>query len=103
MECYIHPGIDYTNIPQLLAKQRAFIAARLKENSQRDIAYSPDDLFNSQQRLKSLIEVPGVAEAGWTSVNLYKGSTDRDRHNAQQKINAQLKTDLDKVYKSEHA
>ncbi len=25
MECYIHPGMDYLNVPRVVAKQREFI------------------------------------------------------------------------------
>lgn len=34
MECYIHPGMDYLHVPQIVAKQRAFILDRLKTASQ---------------------------------------------------------------------
>lgn len=45
----------------------------------------------------SLLEVPGVAAAGWTSAQLYRGATDRDRHSAQNKLTAFLKALLDRV------
>lgn len=34
MECYIHPGMDYLNVPLIVAKQRAFILERLKSSTQ---------------------------------------------------------------------
>jgi hypothetical protein len=34
MECYIHPGMDYLNVPKIVAMQRAFIYERIKERTQ---------------------------------------------------------------------
>jgi hypothetical protein len=34
MECYVHPAMDYLHVPQVVAKQRAFIFERLKQSSQ---------------------------------------------------------------------
>lgn len=103
MECYIHPAVDYQNIPELIAKQRAFIFQRLKDRSQISTIQSGLELFKAGNKIQSLMEVPGVAEAGWTSFHLYHGSTERDRNLAQSKLNSQLKTALDKIKTSDHA
>lgn len=41
--------------------------------------------------------------AGWTPFHLYKGSTERDRNLNQTRLNAVLKTLLDKIRNSIHA
>eukprot|EP01032_Pedospumella_encystans_P008982 gene8982-10603_t len=103
MECYVHPNVDYLNVKGIVAKQRAFILQRLKERSESETVYDGLELFQSGKRLQSLMDVPGVAEAGWTPFHLYKGSTERDRNLNQTKLNGVLKTLLDKVRNSIHA
>lgn len=44
-----------------------------------------------------------VCPAGWTPFHLYKGSTERDRNLNQTRLNAVLKTLLDKIRNSIHA
>ncbi len=34
MECYVHPGMDYLRVPEIVAQQRAFLLARIKDSSQ---------------------------------------------------------------------
>jgi hypothetical protein len=34
MECYVHPGMDYLDVPGVVARQRAFIYERIKERTQ---------------------------------------------------------------------
>lgn len=34
MECYIHPGMDYTRVSETVRKQRAFIYDRVRHKSQ---------------------------------------------------------------------
>jgi len=99
MECYIHPGMDYLNVSAIVAAQRQFILDRVKELQQSDVLHSGLDTLLAQSggRIPSLLEVPGVAVAGWTSSHLYRGATDRDRNSAQNKLTGFLKALLDKV------
>jgi len=64
-----------------------------------DVLHSGLDTLLAQSggRIPSLLEVPGVAVAGWTSSHLYRGATDRDRNSAQNKLTGFLKALLDKV------
>ena len=39
MECYVHPTINYLDIPNMISRQRAFIHARLKEKAQSNVVY----------------------------------------------------------------
>ena len=97
MECYIHPGIDYTQVSHLVTKQRAFLACRLKENSQVNVIHDASELFEDGRPLRSALDAPGVTEAGWNTATLYKNVTDRDRINAQSKLNALLKVSCIRV------
>eukprot|EP00605_Chrysophyceae_sp_TOSAG23-4_P001386 GSChrysophyteH1.ASY1.ANO1.1506.1 assembled CDS len=87
MECYIHPSFNYTDVPSVIARQRAFIYEQIKKNS----------------RLQSVLDVPGVAEGGWTHQHIFQGTTERDRNINHSKLCAHLKTLLDKVFSSAHS
>jgi N-acetylglutamate synthase-like GNAT family acetyltransferase len=73
MECYIHPGMDYHNVSQVVAKQRSFIYEQLRLKSQSGVVYPGLEMFNDGGRLQSVMEAPGVQAAGWTQQYLFKG------------------------------
>lgn len=98
MECYVHPALPYTAMDSLLAKQRAFVLQRLAEVTGHGCAYSEaDSPLLGTKRGYSVIDLPGVKEAGWLPFHIYKSSTERDRNLNQGKLSAQLKGLLDKV------
>jgi histone acetyltransferase len=97
MECYIHPGMDYLNVPKIVAKQRAFVYDRLLARSQSGAVFSGLEVFQRGKRLHSAMDAPGVGAAGWTLQHLYRGATARDHENAQNKLNSVLKDALSKV------
>ena len=45
MECYIHPTMDYLNVIEIVAKQRAFIYHRIKLSSRSHIVHTGIELF----------------------------------------------------------
>ena len=97
MECYIHPGIDYTNISGIIANQRAYIQMQLAARSQSNKSYPGLELFKQGKRLTSVLEAPGVAAAGWTNQHLYKGATERDRNMALSKLTSTLTSLINKI------
>ena len=79
MECYVHPSIDFTRIPEMLAAQRKFILERirLKANSQKVWPPLPKE-FNpnlegvsrANEAAARAMAIPGMVEAGWTMTDL---------------------------------
>ena len=102
MECYIHPSFNYTDVQSVIARQRAFIYEHIKRSSQSGQVY-PGLEYLSTGRLQSVLEVPGVAEGGWTQQRIFQGSTERDRNINHSKLCTHLKTLLDKVFSSAHS
>jgi len=98
MECYVHPGMDYLNVSRIVAQQRAFVYSRLLERSQAGTTYPGLELFRDGKRLRSALDAPGVADAGWTMHHVTRGATVRDHENAQTKLNAELKSVINKIY-----
>lgn len=89
MECYVHPTINYLDIPNMIARQRAFIHARLKEKAKSHVVYPGLACFKALKegkkeggRVKDVMTVPGVREAGWNLSQLSSVSQrdiDRER------------------------
>lgn len=80
MECYVHPSIDFTRIPEMLAAQREFILSRirLKALSHR-VVYDPlpknwkphlEGISRANESAARALAVPGMIEAGWTMADL---------------------------------
>lgn len=103
MECYLHPAMDYLNVTSIVEKQRAFIYDRIKGRSQSGIIHPGLQLFRQGARVQSLIELPGVLEAGWTERLVNKGLSERDRNIAQTKLCGLLKIILEKLRSCNHA
>lgn len=97
MECYIHPAMDFLNIPQIIAKQRAYILQRMQDRSQSHVRYPGLQLFKGGERIACVTDIPGVLEAGWSAQHVLKGATERDRHISQAKITTNLKTLYDRI------
>jgi len=103
MECYVHPNMPYLRVPEIVAQQRAFIYARIKERSHASVVHSGLTVFAEGKRVHSLIEVAGVLEAGWNEKHLWGKTSERDRSFNQSKLTTQLKGFLDKIKVSPHA
>jgi len=74
MECYVHPSIDFTRVPEMIHAQREFILQRIRDGTS-----------------KRSLAIPGVAEAGWTMADLMAST--RDAKDSDKKKH-QLKSDL---------
>lgn len=79
MECYVHPSIDYTRIPEMLTAQRNYILSRirLKANSTRvyeplQQGFSPnlEGVSRANEAASRALAIPGMIEAGWTIADL---------------------------------
>ena len=80
-----------------------FIYEVIKQRSQSGKVYPGLEIFAQGARLQSVMEAPGVAAAGWTAHNVFKGATERDRNINHSKLSAHLKSLLDKIYSSAHS
>lgn len=88
MECYIHPSIDYTRIPEIIAAQREFLHNRIQLTSKSDKQIYPplpsdfSRKFESHSAASRALAIPGVQEAGWTLSDLISstgGTKDADQ------------------------
>jgi len=79
MECYVHPSIDFTRIPEMIKAQRAFILERVKLKAMSHKVYEPlPPSFNPDLEGASRVNasaaramaIPGMAAAGWTVTDL---------------------------------
>jgi histone acetyltransferase len=103
MECYVHPSIDFTRVPEIIHAQREFILQRIRAGTSKSdkVIYPPlPPNFYAGQDVKSRAEkgaaeralaIPGVAEAGWTMADLMAST--RDAKDSDKKKH-QLKSDL---------
>jgi len=80
MECYVHPSIDFTRIPEMLAAQRKFILNRIKLKAlSHKVTYDPlpknwkphlEGVSRANESAARALAVPGMIEAGWTIADL---------------------------------
>eukprot|EP00934_Nitzschia_sp_Nitz4_P006214 Nitzschia sp. Nitz4//scaffold13_size275219//256373//257884//NITZ4_000926-RA/size275219-augustus-gene-0.243-mRNA-1//1//CDS//3329536170//6204//frame0 len=79
MECYVHPSIDFTRIPEMLHAQRRFILQQisLKANSTRvndplPNGFSPnlEGVSRANEAAARAMAIPGMVEAGWTMADI---------------------------------
>jgi len=92
MECYIHPSIDFTRIPEMIKAQRVFILDRIRLKAKSHlVSYSPlpkdfkpnlEGVSRVNEPVARAMAIPGVAEAGWTMADVLastSGVKDADR------------------------
>jgi histone acetyltransferase len=93
MECYVHPSIDYTRIPQMIKAQREFLLQRVRTISKSDkIIYPPLPKgwtpnwkglsSRGNEAATRALAIPGMSEAGWTMADLLASTAaakDNDR------------------------
>jgi histone acetyltransferase len=79
MECYVHPSIDFTRIPEMLAAQREFILSRIRLKAQSTKVYDPlpkdwkpdlEGVSRGSEAAARALAIPGMVEAGWTVTDL---------------------------------
>eukprot|EP00584_Thalassiosira_punctigera_P006388 CAMPEP_0172531646 /NCGR_PEP_ID=MMETSP1067-20121228/4963_1 /TAXON_ID=265564 ORGANISM="Thalassiosira punctigera, Strain Tpunct2005C2" /NCGR_SAMPLE_ID=MMETSP1067 /ASSEMBLY_ACC=CAM_ASM_000444 /LENGTH=473 /DNA_ID=CAMNT_0013316045 /DNA_START=34 /DNA_END=1455 /DNA_ORIENTATION=+ len=100
MECYVHPSIDFTRVPEMVAAQREFVLERIRATSKSDkVVYPPlpPDFAETvgastgrgpNQMAERALAIPGVIEAGWTTADLLcatRGTKDSDQKKHQLK------------------
>mmetsp|Transcript_17527 Transcript_17527/g.37939 ORF Transcript_17527/g.37939 Transcript_17527/m.37939 type:complete len:529 (-) Transcript_17527:51-1637(-) len=105
MECYVHPSIDFTRVPETIAAQRQFILKRIRAGTSKsdkvvhpplpsDFAENMDTPLTSMSRSSAnkaaerALAIPGVVDAGWTMSDLLsmtRGSKDSDQKKHQLK------------------
>jgi len=101
MECYVHPSIDYTRIPEMIQSQREFILSRVRLTSKSDkVVYPPlpygwrPHVLGTKRGHEAATKamcIPGVAEAGWTMHDLITSANavkenDRRKNNLKSEI-----------------
>lgn len=105
MECYIHPGVNFNKVTEMVDFQRNFVQSRVTKESMSHIVYPGIDFKGEKSggedsgsnMLLSILEAPGVVEAGWTYQNITKGLSDRDRNTNMTKMTSTLKNIVDKA------
>lgn len=79
MECYVHPSIDFTRIPDMLHAQREFILSRVERVATSRKVYEPlpegfnpglEGVSRANHAASRAMAVPGVLDAGWTMADL---------------------------------
>ena len=81
MECYVHPSIDYTRIPEMIKTQREFILRRIRTISKSDKIIHPplpkgwtpnwNGLSSrGNEAATRALAIPGMTQAGWTMADL---------------------------------
>eukprot|EP00904_Undaria_pinnatifida_P004147 jgi/Undpi1/13733/HiC_scaffold_9.g03386.m1 len=82
MECYVHPTTPYMAQPEMFRKQREFLTERIADVSTSVKVYPGLKASDFEDgTLKHHIDIPGVAEAGWTEEELNaqnRRKSDRD-------------------------
>jgi histone acetyltransferase len=100
MECYVHPSIDYTRVPEMLQAQREFILQRVARTAKSGVVYDPlpanfspalEGVSRANLAAARAMTIPGVLEAGWTLQDLV-ASTGPGKEADRQK--SALKTEL---------
>ena len=75
MECYIHPTINYLDVPAMVERQREYIYSRIRQMSKSNVVYPGLDCFEKGKRLTDIMDVPGLREGGWSLGQLAPVST----------------------------
>eukprot|EP00752_Nemacystus_decipiens_P014238 g12665.t1 len=65
MECYVHPTVPFMDQAEMFEMQGQFLRERIADISSSKVVYPglTEDVINN---LEHPIDIPGVAEAGWT-------------------------------------
>jgi histone acetyltransferase len=79
MECYVHPSIDFTRIPEMLSAQRKFTLDRIRLKASSKRVYDPlpknfdtnlEGVSRANEAAARAMAIPGMIEAGWTMTDL---------------------------------
>ena len=104
MECYIHPSIDYTRIPQMIQAQKEFILKRIRTVAlSHKVVYPPlppdwkpnlEGVSRVNEVAARAYSIPGVAEAGWTMADMVTLLSDKNKHSTTDRQKNTLKSEL---------
>jgi histone acetyltransferase len=86
MECYVHPSIDFTRIPEMLDAQYEFILSHVRRVAKSHTTVYPpltnknfvpslDGVSRSNHTAARALAIPGIAEAGWTMADMVAATT----------------------------
>ena len=115
MECYIHPTIDFTRIPEMVSAQKEFILQRIKHTSKSDkIVYPPlpPDYSSTVESVSTKkysstsrsLAIPGVKEAGWTLSDLLSATpSTKDADQRKDLLKKELLSLISKVQEKQFA
>ena len=79
MECYVHPSIDFTRIPDMIKAQKKFILDRVRLRANSNRVYEPlpknfdpniEGVSRVNEAAAKAMAIPGMAAAGWTMSDL---------------------------------
>ncbi len=113
-ECYIHPSIDYTRVPQMIEAQRQFILQRIRKVAlSHKKTYNPvpssyyQSVSNSRgsgsnaldNAVARAMQIPGVVEAGWTVADVAAaiGTAQKDSDRQKNVLKSDLLQILQKI------
>jgi histone acetyltransferase len=113
MECYVHPSIDFTRIPEVIAAQKQFILdrVRLKANSHKVYEPLPKN-FNptieggprGNESAARAMAIPGMAAAGWTLSDLLaSGGQGKEADNQKRALKNEMLTIVRKIEEQQFA
>jgi histone acetyltransferase len=107
MECYVHPSIDFTRIPEMLAAQRKFILSRIRLKAQSTKVYDPlpkdwspnlEGVSRGNEAAARALAIPGMVEAGWTMSDLISATGQgKDLDRAKNALKSELLSIVRKV------
>jgi histone acetyltransferase len=107
MECYVHPSLDFTRIPEMLAAQREFILSRIRLKAQSTKVYPPlpkdwspslEGVSRGNEAAARALAIPGMVEAGWTMADLMSATGQgKDLDRAKNALKSELLSIVRKV------
>jgi histone acetyltransferase len=113
MECYVHPSIDFTRIPEMLAAQRKFILNRIRLKANSNQVYdalpknfSPrlEGVSRANEAAARAMAIPGMIEAGWTMTDLLAATGQgKDVDRAKNALKSELLSIVRKVEEQQFA
>jgi histone acetyltransferase len=113
MECYVHPSIDFTRIPEMLAAQRKSILDRIRLKANSSNIYDPlpknfspnlEGVSRANEAAARAMAIPGMVEAGWTIMDLLAATGQgKDVDRAKNALKSELLSMVRKVEEQQFA
>lgn len=113
MECYVHPSVDFTRIPEMLEAQRKFILSRIRLKANSTKVYDPlpkgwspnlEGVSRANETAARAMAIPGMVEAGWTMADLMAATGQgKDADRAKNALKNELQSIVRKVDEQQFA